>query len=61
MKTNANTTSKEIKTMDSKTDLMTLYKTQWQVYFKRGLSKPVVVYGEDEKKLWTKDELKRLA
>ena len=35
--------------MDSKTDLMTLYKTQWQAYFKRGLGKPVIVYGEDER------------
>ena len=35
--------------MDSKTDLMTLYKTQWRAYFKRGLGEPTIVYGEDER------------
>ena len=35
--------------MDSKTDLMTLYKTQWRAYFKYGLGEPVIVYGEDER------------
>ena len=34
--------------MDSKTDLMALYKTQWRAYFKRGLGEPTIVYGEDE-------------
>lgn len=35
--------------MDSKTDLMTLYKTQWRAYFKHGLGEPTIVYGEDER------------
>ena len=35
--------------MDSNTDLMTLYKTQWLAYFKRGLGEPTIVYGEDER------------
>lgn len=35
--------------MDNKTDLMTLYKTQWRAYFKHGLGEPVIVYGEDER------------
>ena len=35
--------------MDSNTDLMTLYKTQWRAYFKRGLGEPTIVYGEDER------------
>ena len=35
--------------METKVDLSRLYKTRWQAYFKRGLSKPVVVYGEDER------------
>ena len=35
--------------MDNKTDLMTLYKTQWRAYFKRGLGEPTIVYGEDER------------
>ena len=34
--------------MDSNANLTKMYKTQWQAYFKRGLGKPVVVYGEDE-------------
>ena len=41
---------KERKTnMDNKIDMTTVYKTQWQAYFKRGLGKPVIVYGEDER------------
>lgn len=35
--------------METKVDLSRLYKTLWQAYFKRGLGKPVVVYGEDER------------
>lgn len=35
--------------METKVDLSRLYKTQWRAYFKRGLGKPVVVYGEDER------------
>ena len=34
--------------METKVDLSRLYKTRWQAYFKRGLGKPVIVYGEDE-------------
>lgn len=37
------------KNMETKVDSSRLYKTQWQAYFKRGLGKPVVVYGEDER------------
>ena len=35
--------------METKVDSSRLYKTQWQAYFKRGLGKPVIVYGEDER------------
>ena len=35
--------------MDSNVNLTKIYKTQWQAYFKRGLGKPVIVYGEDER------------
>lgn len=43
-------TQKERKTdMDSNANLTKMYKTQWQAYFKRGLGKPVIVYGEDER------------
>ena len=43
-----NTQKRKKTDMDNKTNLMTLYKTQWRAYFKRGLGSPTIVYGESE-------------